>query len=143
MARTTMPVLAAIALAVSAGAAPREVAAGNLAGATLACYVDTYAFDQLTPYFCYAGWTPSTASNPTVAYFEVVNLSAGSYTFSWKDLDTGTTPPGCGNTQFCSTGIATDVSGDGLVRMSVKITDNATGLSTTATAEAQYLDAWH
>ncbi|MDH5824543.1 hypothetical protein QFW77_16335 [Luteimonas sp. RD2P54] len=138
-----MSVLMAFALAASSGFAPQQAVAGDLTNAVLECYVDTYAFDQPTANYCISTWTPWTADNPSVAHFEVVQLPAGNYSFAWKDRDTGAPPPGCGNTQFCSTGIATDVSGDGLVRMEVRITDHATGSSRTITADAHYFDGWH
>ncbi|NZA25255.1 hypothetical protein H0E84_02580 [Luteimonas sp. SJ-92] len=138
-----MSALMAVALAASAGTVPQQAVAANLTNAVLECFVDTYAFDQATPNYCFATWTPWSGDNPAIAYFEVVQLPAGSYSFAWKDRDTGAPPPGCGNTQVCSTWIATDYSGDGLVRMEVTITDHATGATRTVTADARYFDGWH
>ncbi|MGN6151072.1 MAG: hypothetical protein ACTHOH_03555, partial [Lysobacteraceae bacterium] len=52
--------------------------AGDVSGAQLSCYVDTYAYDYGQIGECYGGWTPSTANNPSVAVFEVVGLAPGS-----------------------------------------------------------------
>jgi hypothetical protein len=120
----------------------RPAEAGNVTNAVLACYVDTYAFDVFTNNLCSAVWTPSSASNPTTATFEVFGLTAGSYTFTWTDLETGLNP-GCGSTSSCTVGIATDVSGDGAARLSVLIRDTATGATKTVSARARYFDGWH
>ncbi|MCD9033699.1 hypothetical protein LDO32_18465 [Luteimonas sp. Y-2-2-4F] len=142
MARARISILAGLVLAASAAATPEKAAAADLTNAVLECYVDTYAFDVPTPNYCVSWWTPGSANNPTLALFEVTGLPAGSYSFAWTDLDTGSPPPGCGNVQYCSTGIATDTSGDGSVRLSVLVTDLTTGLTRTLTAEAYYYDAW-
>ena len=67
-----------------------EVAhAGNVSTAQLSCYVDTYAYDYPDIGECHGVWNPGTASNPSQAVFQVVGLTAGSYTFYWTDLSTG------------------------------------------------------
>lgn len=117
--------------------APQKATAGNLNNAALACYVDTYAFDQLSTGLCVS--LAGNGPDPTIAHFEVTGLTAGSYSFVWTDLDTGQAPPGCGNAFVCNTGIASESAGDGLVRMSVLITDLATGATKTVTARARFI----
>jgi hypothetical protein len=124
-------------LAMGSTVAPDVAVAGNLTNAALACYVDTAAFDQLTTGLCAS--VSGNGPDPTIAHFEVVGLTAGSYSFVWKDLDTGVAPPGCGNSFVCNTGIASEAAGDGLVRMSVLITDLGTGLTKTVTARARFI----
>jgi hypothetical protein len=122
---------------------PKPAHAGNVTNAVLACYVDTFAFDNYTNNICSSIWTPSSANDPTLAVFEVFGLTAGSYTFTWTNLETGTTPAGCGNSAFCTISIGTDVSGDGISRASVLIRDNATGATKTVSARARYFDGYH
>lgn len=117
--------------------------AGNVTNAVLACHVDTNALDPVTNNMCRSVWTPSTASNPTIAVFEVRGLTAGRYSYTWTDLETGGNP-GCGTSQSsCVVGIATDVSGDGRAQLSVLIRDLDTGATKTVQATARYLDGWH
>lgn len=115
--------------------------AGDLTNGVLNCYVDTNALEVPKPTNCRSSWTPWTASDPTIAVFEVAGLTAGSYSYVWIDLETGGSP-GCSGSQ-CVVPIATDVSGDGLRHLSVTITDLGTGLQKTVTARARYFDAYH
>lgn len=113
--------------------------AGNVTNAQLGCYVDTYAYDYAEIGECYGVWTPSTANNPSVAVFQVVGLTAGSYTFYWTDLATG-------QTGICATG---NISCLRTIRVGqsksvmVTVVDNATGASKTVSATAYYEDGWH
>jgi len=131
---------AAAAVALFAGPAP-EAKAGDLTNARMQCLVDTFAFDPLTDHYCGSVWTPGTANNPTVAYFTVAGLTAGSYSYQWTNLETGGTP--CGNQSYCTVSIATETRGDGYASLSVKITDLQTGQQKTVIAEAEYLDGYH
>lgn len=124
------------------GAPSAPAVAGDLSNGALACYVDTYRFDELRNGSCFASWTPSTASNPTIAHFEVVGLSPGNYSYTWKDLETNG-DPGCGNYRACQVPIATDTSGDGSASLQVVIRDNVTGATKTVSARARYFDGWH
>lgn len=108
--------------------------AADPANAVLTCYIDTNAQDVPKPNICRAVWTPWTGGNPTIAVFEVAGLAAGSYAFTWIDLETGGVLP-CSSTQ-CVVSIATDTSGDGLRHLSATITDLGTGLQKTVTARA-------
>ena len=108
--------------------------AGDVSNATLACYVDTTAFDQLTSDYCASGWRPG-QPNPTTAYFEVVGLAPGSYTFSWSR-------PGCGNISYCNTSIRKDTSGGQPITLTVTIQDNQTGAVKVVSATAEYVDIW-
>lgn len=137
--------IAATAVAVlSAGSAVAAPAAqAGVTDAALTCYIDTYALDVPTTGRCSAIWRPGAANNPTIAWFGVSGLPSGSYRYVWTDLETGLAPnPACANGPACNQPIATDVSGDGLAYLSVKITDNATGASKTVSARAKYLDGW-
>lgn len=116
--------------------------AGDLTNARLACYVDTYAYDQLSNDYCASAWTPSTAKNPTTAHFEVTGLAPGTYSFSWLNLETGGSQA-CGNSSHCNKSIATETRGDGEASLQVTITDTTTGASKSVSAVAEYLDAWN
>jgi len=116
--------------------------AGDLSGAQLTCYVDTYAFDVPQAQWCHSTWTPGTASNPSVAFFEVAGLSAGNYGYAWTDLETGQPLPVCANTQYCIVPIATETRGDGEARLRVTVTDLATGAQRTLDATAWYWDGY-
>ena len=134
---TYRTVALSLVLAMGSTIAPKPALAGDLTNAALACYVDTNAFDQLTTSLCVS--LTGNGPDPTIAHFEVVGLTAGSYSFVWKDLETGVAPPGCGNSYVCNTGIASEAAGDGLIRMSVLITDLSTGLTKTVTARARFI----
>lgn len=138
-----MVVLSALALALlphSKPAAAVEIS-GNVSGAALACYVDTNAYDQPKVGVCRSIWTPGTASNPSIAYFTVVGLTTGNYSFVWKDLETNGNP-GCSGS-VCIVPISTDVSGDGLAKLQVTITDLDNNTQKIVSATARYLDGWH
>ncbi|QQQ01798.1 hypothetical protein [Lysobacter enzymogenes] len=117
--------------------------AGDLSGAQLTCYVDTFAFDVPQAQWCHSTWTPGTATNPSVAMFEVTGLTAGNYSFAWTDLETGQTPSGCGNAQYCIVPIATETRGDGEARARVVVTDTATGAQRSLDATAWYWDGYN
>lgn len=115
--------------------------AGNVANAELTCYVDTYAFDYPSVGTCGSAWTPGTASNPTLAVFEVTGLPAGSYAYSWVNLEGGGN--NCGNNSVCLVPIATETRGDGYAAMAVTITDLQTSAQKTVYADASYVDGWN
>ena len=115
--------------------------AGNVASAQLTCYVDTYAFDYPSAGYCGSAWTPGSASNPTVAVFEVTGLTAGYYAYSWTNLEGGGN--NCGNSSVCLVPIATETRGDGYAAMAVTVTDLQTGAQNTVYAEASYVDGWN
>lgn len=125
-------ILAGIAASFMSFAHPAPAAAGDVSGAVLSCFVDTYAYDEYTQGACFGAWTPSTASNPSSAVFEVFGLPAGSYTFTWSQ-------PSCGNYPFCSRGIYVNSS----VQLSVQIRDNATNATKVVSARARYFDGWN
>ncbi|SDZ12791.1 hypothetical protein SAMN04487939_11721 [Lysobacter sp. yr284] len=124
-------------------AAVAPARAGDLSGAQLTCYVDTFAFDVPQAQWCHSTWTPGTATNPSVAMFEVTGLAAGSYSFAWTDLETGQAPAGCGNAQYCIVPIATETRGDGEARARVVVTDTATGAQRSLDATAWYWDGYN
>ncbi|MCC7248514.1 MAG: hypothetical protein IT473_07820 [Lysobacter sp.] len=128
---------AVLGVALLAPSAPAQ--AGNVSNAELSCFVDTYAYDYGTIGECWGGWTPSTASNPSNAVFEVVGLTAGSYTYYWTDVTTGQVGVCATGASFCFRSIR--VGRSKTVR--VTVIDNATGASKTMTATAYYEDAWH
>lgn len=117
--------------------------AGDVSNARLACYVDTYAYDQLSADYCASAWTPSTANNPTVAYFEVIGLPAGSYSYTWKDLKTGQTGVCSSTNKWCTRSIRIIAARDGTAEVQVIVRDNQTGATKTVSALAEFLDAWH
>lgn len=113
--------------------------AGDLSNAQLACYVDTYAYDQTAVEYCVSAWTPSTATNPSTAYFEVVGLPAGSYTYAWTNLDTGQAGVCSSGNVWCTRSIRVNRTAS----MSVTITDTATGATKTVMATAEFIDGWN
>lgn len=113
-----------------------EAQAGDVSNASLACYVDTTAFDQLTSGYCAGGWRPG-QPNPTIAHFEVLGLTPGSYTYSWSNSQ-------CSSASYwCNRSIKKDTSGGQPVSLTVTIYDNATGASKTVSATAEYIDVWN
>ncbi|WP_157062655.1 hypothetical protein [Pseudoxanthomonas dokdonensis] len=110
-----------------------EVSAGDVSNASLACYVDTRAYDQLTSDYCASGWRPGDP-NPTTAHFEVIGLTPGSYSFTWNSS--------CGTGAWCNKSITKDTSKGVPVTLSVLIRDNATGRTKTVSATAEYIDMW-
>ena len=117
--------------------------AGDVSNAKLGCYVDTYAYDQLTTDYCASAWTPNTANNPTIASFEVVGLAAGSYSYAWTDLKTGRTGVCASSNRTCTRSIRIIGGADGTASMSVVITDTQTGATKTVSAYAEFIDAYH
>jgi hypothetical protein len=145
MTSSRLNLLAASALLLTAGVfghAP-EAHAGDVTNAQLACFVDTYAYDQLTTGYCASAWTPNTANNPTTAYFEVVGLPAGSYTYTWTDVTTGQTNVCPSTNKVCTRSIRIVAGRDGVKDMRVTVRDNATGATRTVTATAEFIDAYH
>ena len=117
-----------------------EVAhAGNVSNAQLSCYVDTYAYDYPDIGECYGVWTPGTASNPSQAVFQVVGLTAGSYTFYWTDLNTGQVGVCASSNISCLRSIRVGFSKS----MRVTVVDNQTGASKTVAATAYFEDGWN
>lgn len=133
----SLVIATSVAVAGFGGASYTPVAhAGDVTNAALACYVDTFAYDQLATDYCASAWTPSTANDPTIAYFQVVGLAAGSYTYAWSRST-------CGNSQSCSVSIRKDTSGGMPITLSVTVTDNATGAQKVVSATAEFIDAWN
>lgn len=131
-------------LALGSVAAPQPAHAGDVTNAVLACFVETNALDQYRNNTCRTFWRgPGYGPNPSVANFRVLGLPAGSYSYTWVDLETGQNP-GCGASQNpCIVPVATDVAGDGLAELAVTVRDLATGASKTVTARAFFIDAYH
>jgi hypothetical protein len=137
--KTLFSTVALAALAATGLGAPAPALAGDVSNAQLGCYVDTYAYDYPTIGECWGFWTPSTATNPSTAVFEVSGLTAGSYTFYWTDLTTGQVGV-CGTSDvWCFRSIR--VGRSKTVR--VTVVDNATNASKTMTATAYYEDGWN
>lgn len=139
MSSTLFSALSVVVLGVAALGQSAPAQAGDVSHAQLSCYVDTYAYDYATVGECYGVWTPGTANNPSQAVFQVVGLTAGSYTFYWTDMNTG-------QVGVCPTGNisclrSTRANQSKTVR--VTVVDNANGTSKTMTATAYYEDAWH
>ncbi len=121
-----------------------EVAhAGDVTNAQLGCYVDTYAYDQLTANNCLSAWTPNTANNPTVAVFQVLGLPAGSYSYTWTDLKTGQSGVCSSTSTTCTRSIRIVGAADGNASMRVLVRDNQTGATKTVNAYAIFVDAYH
>ncbi|MGO1073465.1 hypothetical protein [Lysobacter sp. CA199] len=116
--------------------------AGDMSNAVLTCYVDTFAFDTPQAHSCTSIWTPGTANNPSVAYFELTGLAPGRYSYAWRDLENNTVPAGCGNQHYCSKSISTETRGDGEATLGVTITDLDTGATRNVQATAYYWDGW-
>jgi hypothetical protein len=106
--------------------------AGSLDQAQVGCYVDTYAFDELTADFCIAAWTPGSADLHTVAYFQVVGLPPGTYSYSWNFA--------CGNWGSCTTDIT--ARPEQTKTAVVTVTNVATGEQRTLSASAEYINGW-
>ncbi len=108
--------------------------AGSLANAGLACYVDTFAYDQLVRDYCGAVWRPRSGNQSTVAHFEVVGLDPGyPYTYTWSR-------PGCGNSASCDPMISATPEQSITLTVTVR---NLLGQSKKVTATAEYIDGWH
>ncbi len=134
-----LSVLSALVLGTALLGQSAPAQAGDVSNAQLNCYVDTYAFDYPSIGECYGGWTPSTASNPTQAVFQVVGLPAGSYTYYWTDMTTG-------QVGVCATSAGTCLRSIRVGRsktLRVAVIDNATGASKTISATAYFEDAWN
>ena len=137
--RNSLLSIAATALLGSAMFAAAPAHAGNVSGAQLSCYVDTYAYDIPEIGACYGVWTPSTATNPSLAVFHVEGLTAGSYTFYWTDLNTGKVGVCPSADISCLRSIRVNQS----KTMRVTVVDNATGASKTVQATAYFDDGWN
>jgi hypothetical protein len=131
--------LSAIVLGTALLGQSAPVQAGDVSAAELNCLVDTYAYDYPSVGECYGGWTPSTATNPTQAVFQVIGLPAGSYTYYWTDMTTGQVGVCATTSSTCFRSIR--VGRSKTVRATV--IDNATGASKTVFATAYYEDAWN
>jgi hypothetical protein len=110
----------------------QPASAGSLDQAQVVCYVDTYAYDQLVADYCGAAWTPGSADLTTVAYFEVVGLPAGSYTYTWN--------LGCGNSANCVTSIT--ARPEQTKTAQVTVYNVGTGEQRTLSATAEYINGW-
>lgn len=136
--KSVSALMAAGLLSVLALGSPVTARAGNVSNATLGCYVDTYAYDYITDGRCDAWWTPWSATNPSVVYLEVGNLPAGTYSFSWRDGDTGQVV--CqGSSNSCSRSIDVSTS----VRTTVYVQDVQTGATKQLSADANYHDGYN
>ena len=125
-------------------APPQAVYAGNVTNASLACLVETNALEQYRSPTCrsyYRG--PGYGTDPTIASFKVQGLTAGSYSFTWVDLETGQAPNCSSSQATCTVPIGTDVYGDGYAELAVTIRDLSTGATKTVSARAFYIDAYH
>lgn len=131
---TLKPLLPAVLLASAAAACliPAPAKAGSLDQAQLACYVDTYAFDQLVADFCVSVWIPGGADLESVAVFEVVGLPAGNFTYSWN-FD-------CGSWPSCFTSI--NARWDHVKTAQVTVRNVATGEQRTLSATAEYINGF-
>lgn len=127
--------------AFAAGVYAPPAVAGDVSGAQMACYVDTYAYDQMETDYCASVWTPGRATNPTTAVFNVVGLPAGTYSYRWRNVETGAWL-NCTQSS-CTTSIATETRGDGQAILEATVTDTATGASRTVSAVAEYYDGWN
>ena len=127
-------IAAAIIISSSALFVTPTALAGDVVNASLACYVDTKAFDQLTADYCASGWKPG-ENNPTIAYFEVMGLPAGNYSYAWNSS--------CGTGGFCNKSIRKDTSGGVPINLSVTVRDNDSGAVKTVSATAEYIDVYN
>ena len=136
---TVLSLPAAALLALASLGAPAPAHAGDVSNAQLGCFVDTNAWDSSTIGECTSFWTPWTASNPSVAVYEVSGLTPGSYTFYWTDLSTGQVGVCATSSSSCLRSIRVGRS------KSVRVTviDNQTGASKTLVATAYYEDGWN
>ena len=117
--------------------------AGDMSNAVVTCYVDTFAVDVPEAFTCFSTWKPGKATNPTSAYFQVVGLGQGNYSYAWLDVETNTVPANCGNQSLCRKSIATETRNDGEATLRVTITDLDTGESKSAQATAFYNDGYN
>lgn len=130
--------MAAGLLSVLAMGAPATAQAGNVANASLGCYVDTYAYDYITDGVCYGGWTPWGAPNPSLAVFEVGNLPAGTYSFTWRDSSTNQVV--CqGTSNYC----VRDIGLNETLGTTVYVQDVQTGATNQLSAYATFYDAYN
>lgn len=125
-------------LSVLALTAPVTAQAGDVSNATLGCFVDTYAYDTLSEGMCMSWWTPWGADNPSVVHLEVGGLPAGSYSFVWRDTDTGQTVC-AGSTTTCGRAISVSST----VRTTVYVQDVQTGATKQLSADATFFDGYH
>lgn len=114
--------------------------AGDVSNAELGCFVDTYAYDYSTVGYCESAWTPSTATNPTTAVFEVTGLPSGNYSFAWKNLETGATGVCSSSNSFCFQSISL-FNSPSVIQVTVRDTD--TNATKTLNAYAYYWDGWN
>ncbi len=126
------PMALGIVIGLAALTAPVQTAEASLNNAALACYVDTYAYDELSEGYCFAAWTPWTAPNPSVAYFSIIDLPPGNYQFQWSIS-------GCGNAASCSVSIGTEQQ----ITATATILDLDTSTFKQVSATAEYIDGWH
>ncbi len=114
--------------------------AGDVSNAELTCFVDTYAYDYSTVGYCESAWTPSTATNPTTAVFEVTGLPSGNYSFAWKNLETGATGVCASSNSFCFQSIGL-FNSPSVIEVTVRDTD--TNATKTLNAYAYFWDGWN
>ena len=135
---TVLSLPAAALLALASLGAPAPAHAGDVSNAQLGCFVDTNAWDSSTIGECTSFWTPWTASNPSVAVYEVSGLTPGSYTFYWTDLGPGQIGTCPTTDSACIRPIRVGFSRT--VRLVV--VDNQTGASKTLFSTDYYEDGW-
>lgn len=119
--------------------APAPAMAGDVSNAQLECIVDTIAYDYPGVGECASVWYPWYGSNTATAYFSVIGMPAGSYTYYWTDMNTG-------KVGVCPTTAATctrSIFRGGMKTMRVTVIDNATGASNTVFATAEYIDGYN
>ena len=113
--------------------APSQASAGSLDNAALACYVDTFAYDQLVSDYCWSPWTPSTGNRSTTAHFEITGLPPGNYSYRWSRKT-------CGAGTECSVSIRVNQT---IYDVAVKIQNLNSGETTSVFAVAEYPDGWN
>ena len=138
--RNLQSVAAALLLAAGLFGHSETARAGDVSNAELTCFVDTYAYDYSTVGYCESYWTPGTATNPTTAVFEVTGLTAGSYSFAWKNLETGATGVCANNSNSCLQSINI-YNSPSVIEVTVR--DTATNATKTLNAYAYFWDAWN
>ncbi len=140
MSRSIHSAAAALLLATGLFGHSETAHAGNVSNAELTCFVDTYAFDYSTVGYCESAWTPSTATNPTTAVFEVTGLTAGNYSFAWKNLETGATGVCASNSSVCFQSVSL-FNSPSVIEVTVRDTD--TNATKTLNAYAYFWDGWN
>jgi len=132
MKRVTRNIVAtgAIIVATMFGAAATSAVADTSA-LGLGCFVDSPAYDTVTPDYCVASHP---APSYTV-YFEVLGRSGGGYAYAWSTSGFSIASGCTSSSPHCSVRVGS--RGDWSRTMSVNVTELATGSSKTVTAVAE------